>query len=138
MAVVGLGTGAFMSLIVAVVQSAVPRSETGTITASVNLVRQVGATVATALIGGFIGTSVVALLPAGLDAATLTPAIVHAQTATTQLQVAEVYRDVFVPIFVALAVTYAVGIVASVLLPNGRLSEEHEPLNEPETEAVSV
>ena len=138
MAVVGLGTGAFMSLIVAVVQSAVPRSETGTITASVNLVRQVGATVATAVIGGFIGTSVVALLPAGLDAATLTPAIVHAQTAATQLQVAEVYRDVFVPIFVALAVTYAVGIVASILLPNGRLSEEHEPLNDNETEAVSV
>lgn len=138
MAVVGLGTGAFMSLIVAVVQSAVPRSETGTITASVNLVRQVGATVATALIGGIIGASVVAMLPAGLDAATLTPALVHAQSPETQLHVAQVYRDVFVPIFVALAATYAVGIVASILLPNGRLSDEHGALTDPETQPIAV
>ena len=48
----GIGTGAFMSLIVAVVQGAVPASQTGTITAAINLVRQVGSTVATAVIGG--------------------------------------------------------------------------------------
>lgn len=138
MAVVGLGTGAFMSLIVAVVQSAVPRSEIGTITASVNLVRQVGATVATAIVGGFIGSTVAALLPSGLDAATLTPAFVRAQDPVTQLQVAEVYRDVFIPIFIALAAVYVVGIIASVLLPNGRLSDEHTPLPDSETEAIAV
>ena len=38
MAVVGLGTGAFMSLIIALVQGAVPASQTGTITATINLV----------------------------------------------------------------------------------------------------
>jgi hypothetical protein len=127
-----------MSLIVAVVQSAVPRSEIGTITASVNLVRQVGATVATAIVGGFIGSTVAAMLPAGLDAATLTPAFVRAQDPLTQLHVAEVYRDVFIPIFIALAVVYAVGIVASVLLPNGRLSDEHAPIPDSETEAIAV
>jgi EmrB/QacA subfamily drug resistance transporter len=137
MAVVGLGTGAFMSLIIAVVQSAVPRSETGTITASVGVVRQIGATVATALIGGIIGAGVVAMLPSGLDAATLTPAFVHAQSHETQLHVAQVYRDIFVPIFVALAATYAVGIVVSILMPNGRLSDEHGALR-PETEAIAV
>ena len=127
-----------MSLIVAVVQSAVPRAETGTITATVNLVRQVGATVATALIGGIIGAGVVAMLPAGLDAATLTPALAHAQSPETQLHIAQVYREVFVPIFVALAATYAVGIVASILLPNGRLSDEHGSLQSPEIEAIAV
>ncbi|WP_345762736.1 DHA2 family efflux MFS transporter permease subunit [Diaminobutyricibacter sp. McL0608] len=137
MAVVGLGTGAFMSLIVAVVQSAAPRAETGTITASVNLVRQVGATVATALIGGIIGATLVAMAPAGLDAASLTPALVHAQAPETQLHVAEAYRAVFVPIFVALAATYGVGILASILLPNGRLSDEHGPLT-PETAAIAI
>ena len=136
MAVVGLGTGAFMSLIVAVVQSAVPRAETGTITASVNLVRQVGATVATALIGGIIGASVVAMLPTGLDAATLTPAIVHAQDPAIQQQVAHVYQSVFVPIFVALAVTYVVGIVASILLPNRRLSDDTDPLRAASTASI--
>lgn len=127
MAVVGLGTGAFMSLIVAVVQSAVPRSETGTITATTNLVRQVGATVGTALIGGIIGTSVIALLPPGLDAATLTPAVVHAQDAAAQQQIAQAYHAVFVPLFIALAVTYLVGVAASLLLPNSRLSDDRAP-----------
>ncbi|ANF32528.1 MFS transporter permease [Leifsonia xyli] len=136
MAVVGLGTGAFMSLIVAVVQSAVPRSETGTITATTNLVRQVGATVATALIGGIIGTSVIALLPAGLDAATLTPAVVHAQDAAAQEQIAQAYHGVFVPLFVALAATYLVGVAASILLPNSRLSDDR--VTAPDAEPASL
>ena len=136
MAVVGLGTGAFMSLIVAVVQSAVPRAETGTITASVNLVRQVGATVVTALIGGIIGASVVAMLPTGLHADTLTPAIVHAQSPAIQQQVAQVYQSVFVPIFVALALTYLVGVVASILLPNRRLSDDTDPLRAVSTASI--
>src|SRR4051794_17715813 len=125
MAVVGLGTGAFMSLIVAVVQSAAPPSEVGSATAVVNLVRSVGSTVATAIIGGVIGFGVAALLPSGLDAAALTPAVVHGAPAAVQTEVAEIYRGVFAPIFVALAITYALGIVASALLPPGRLPDTH-------------
>ncbi|GAA3756983.1 hypothetical protein GCM10022240_07280 [Microbacterium kribbense] len=128
MALVGLGTGAFMSLIVAVVQSAAPRSEIGAVTATVNLVRQVGATVATALIGGVIGFAVAAALPGGLDAATLTPAEVHGASEAIQAQVAELYRDVFAPIFFALAGTYLVGVVASLLLPPGRLSDDPDDI----------
>ena len=77
MSVVGVGTGSFMSLVVAVVQGAVPRNETGTITATINLVRQMGSTVATAVIGGVIGVGVAASLPAILDASTLTPQVVQ-------------------------------------------------------------
>jgi MFS family permease len=125
MAVVGLGTGAFMSLIVAVVQSAAPQSQMGSVTAAVNLARSVGSTIATAIIGGLIGFGVTALLPSGLDPASLTPAVVHAAPAGVQQQVAEIYRGVFAPIFAALAVTYALGIVASALLPAGRLPDTH-------------
>ena len=131
MAVVGIGTGAFMSLVVAVVQGAVPRSETGTITATVNLVRQFGSTVATAVIGGVIGVGVAAALPAGLDASTLTPQLVQQTTPTVQAEVAQLYGGLFVPVFLALAVTYALGIVAAVLLPAGQLSDELEPAAEP-------
>ena len=127
MAVVGIGTGAFMSLVVAVVQGAVPRSETGTITATVNLVRQFGSTVATAVIGGVIGVGVAAALPAGLDASTLTPQFVQQSAPAVQAEVAQLYGGLFVPVFIALAVTYALGIVAAVLLPAGQLSDEHEP-----------
>ena len=77
MALVGVGTGAFMNIIVAVAQSAAPRSDTGSVTATVSLVRQIGSTTATAIVGGVIGVGVAAGLPASLDAATLTPQAVH-------------------------------------------------------------
>ncbi|MFF2028773.1 MFS transporter [Arthrobacter sp. NPDC058192] len=138
MGLVGMGTGAFMSLIVAVVQGAVPASQTGTITATINLVRQVGSTVATAIIGGVVGFGVAALLPAGLDASTLIPQLVHAAAPEVQASVAHAYSSVFTPIFTALAATYAVGIVAAVLLPHGRLSDEPVPAQQTTSEALTA
>ncbi|QQQ62770.1 MDR family MFS transporter [Paenarthrobacter ureafaciens] len=138
MALVGMGTGSFMSLIVAVVQSAAPTSQTGSITATINLVRQVGSTVATAVIGGTIAFGVAALLPAGLDAATLTPQAVHQAVPATQEAVASIYGQVFTPIFMALAVTYAIGIIAALLLPQGRLSDEPNAANTSISEPVSA
>jgi EmrB/QacA subfamily drug resistance transporter len=135
---VGIGTGSFMSLVVAVVQGAVPRHETGTITATINLVRQMGSTVATAVIGGVIGVGVAASLPAVLDAATLTPQLVQESSDQLQSQVAQIYGDVMAPVFLALAVTYAVGIVAAVLLPSGRLSDEQEPSPAPLPESLTA
>jgi MFS family permease len=125
---VGVGTGAFMSLIVTIVQSEVPRSETGTITATVNLVRQVGSTVTTAVIGSVIGFGVATLLPPGLDATSLTPAVVAAADPETQDRIAAIYHDVFAPIFLVLAIAYAVGIIAAALLPGTPLSDEPTPL----------
>lgn len=127
MAVVGVGTGAFMSLVIAVVQSAAPRRDTGTVTATVNLVRHVGSTVATAIIGGVIGFGVAARLPGSMDASTLTPQLVHAASSDVQAQVAAIYSGVFAPVFAGLAVVYAAGIVAAILLPAGRLTNEAEP-----------
>lgn len=136
MFVVGVGTGAFMSLIVAVVQSAAPRNDTGAITATVNIVRQVGATVTTAVIGGVVGFGVAALLPAGLDATALTPQLVQASGGAVQVEVAGIYRDVFTPVFAALAITYAVGFVVALLMPEGRLSDEHDAV--PSAESVTA
>ncbi|MGN8552309.1 UNVERIFIED_CONTAM: MFS transporter [Microbacterium sp. SLM126] len=121
---VGIGTGSFMSLVIAVVQSAVPRSELGTVTASVNLVRQVGATVTTAVIGGVVAAGVAAALPGALDASALTPQLVHGATAAVQAEIADIYTQVFSPIFVGLAIAYGVGVIAAVLLPAGRLPDE--------------
>lgn len=126
MFVVGLGTGCFMSLIFAIAQSAAPRSELGAITASTNLVRQIGATTATAVIGSAIGFGVASRLPAGLDVSSLTPDLVHASPVAVQTEVAALYHDVFGPIFLVLAAVYAVGILAAILLPAGTLSDRLE------------
>jgi EmrB/QacA subfamily drug resistance transporter len=136
MGFVGMGTGAFMSLIIAVVQGAAPATQTGTMTATINLVRQVGSTVATAVIGGVIGSGVAVLLPAGLDAATLTPQLVHAAAPAVQSAVAGIYSSVFTPIFISLAAAYALGIPAAVLLPSGRLSDE--PVSAPRTPSETL
>jgi EmrB/QacA subfamily drug resistance transporter len=129
MFVVGIGTGAFMSIVIAVVQSVASLSEVGSVTGTVFLVRQVASTVGTAVIGGVVGVAVAASLPAGLDVSTLTPELVRSLDPATQVAVAGIYGDVFAPIFLALAVVYAVGFVAALLLPAGRLSDvrpEHQ------------
>ncbi|MDR6907773.1 EmrB/QacA subfamily drug resistance transporter [Agromyces sp. 3263] len=138
MGIVGVGTGSFMSLVIAIVQGAVPRNETGTITATVNLVRQMGSTVATAVIGGVIGVGVAAGLPSILDASTLTPQAVRASSPAVQEQVAQLYGDVLSPVFAALAVVYALGIVAAVLLPKGQLSDEVETAPEAASESLTA
>jgi EmrB/QacA subfamily drug resistance transporter len=131
MAFVGLGTGAFMSLAIAIVQSAAPRSELGTATATAGLSGQIGSTIGAAVVGGVVGFGVASLLPAGLDSHTLTPALVHAAGPSVQAEIASIYHDVFSPVFLSLAGVYILGFIAALLLPDGRLSDEPAPAGEP-------
>jgi EmrB/QacA subfamily drug resistance transporter len=124
MAFVGLGTGAFMSLAIAIVQSAAPRSELGTATATAGLSGQIGSTIGSAVVGGVVGFGVASLLPTGLDSHTLTPALVHAADPALQAEIASIYHDVFSPVFLALAGIYILGFITALLLPDGRLSDE--------------
>ena len=123
MAVVGIGTGAFMSLVVAVAQSSVPRESTGAATAAVNLVRQIGSTVATAIVGGIIGSGVAALL--GADIASLTPSEIRAASDGVQAAVVDAYATVVSPVFGALAAVYVIGFLIALLLPAGRIDDAH-------------
>ncbi|MGO4237846.1 MDR family MFS transporter [Pseudarthrobacter sp. YAF2] len=124
MAFVGLGAGAFMSLAVAIAQNAAPRSELGIATATAGLAGQVGSTVGSAVVGGILGLGVTAQLPDSLDSATLTPALVHAADPALRSAVATIYHNVFSPIFLALAGIFVLGLIAALLLPEGRLSDE--------------
>jgi Ni/Fe-hydrogenase subunit HybB-like protein len=63
-------------------------------------------------------------LPAAL--ATLTPQAVREASVAVQLQVADLYSNVLAPIFIGLAIVYGLGVVAALLLPDGRLSDEFE------------
>lgn len=131
MAVVGIGSGAFMSLVVAIAQSAVPRSSAGAITATMSLSGQVGSTVGSAVIGGLIGSGVAATLSSSLNAGTLTPDAVKSLSPAHQADVALAYSDVFAPVFAVLAVVYALGVVAALILPNNTLSDEPVDIPEP-------
>lgn len=122
MAIVGIGTGAFMNLVVAVAQSSVPIENVGAATAGVNLVRQIGGTVTTAVIGGVLGAGVTARLDAA--SATLTPQQVHAAAESVQSAVADAYAGIMHPVFAALAVVYALGFVLALLLPRGRIEND--------------
>lgn len=124
MAVVGLGTGSFMSLTIAIVQSTVPRNKLGAATATAGLSGQIGSTIGSALVGGVIGAGVAARLPEGFDGGTLTPAVVHSADSALQATIATIYHDVFSPVFASLAMVYVVGFAAAVLVPNGRLANE--------------
>ena len=123
MGAVGLGTGAFMNLTVAIAQSAAPVSALGRVTAAVNMIRSVGSTVVTAIIGTALGAGVIAALPHGFDASSLTPEAVRAAGPDVALEVARVYAGVFRPIFVGLAAVHAAGLLAALLLPRHRLPE---------------
>ncbi|MEV8136356.1 MFS transporter [Microbacterium aurantiacum] len=126
MAVVGIGTGAFMNIIVAVAQSAAAREDTGSVTATVSLVRQIGSTTATAVVGGVIGAGVLAGLPTGIDPALLTPQAMQTASAAVQAEVAALYSAVLAPVFVGLGIAYLVGVVAALLMPPGRLADTLE------------
>ena len=85
-----------------------------------------GSTTATAIVGGLIGVGVATGLPTALNASTLTPEAVRGASAGARLQVAELYADVLAPIFIGLAIVYVIGVVAALLLPDRRLSDEIE------------
>lgn len=123
MGLVGIGTGAFMQLVIAIVQGDVTRERISAVTAATNLVRQIGSTTATAIVGAVIGAGVVAGLPAGLDPQTLTPARVAGLSDDLQTAVATTYAQVAQPVFAALAIVYALGVVVAILLPGGRLPD---------------
>ena len=124
MGVVGLGTGAFMNIILATAQSAVPREEVGAATATSNLVRQIGSSVGTAVVGSLIGAGIAASLPASIDPARLTPQIVHASTEAVKSQVAHAFVDVMAPIFLALAALNLIGFFCALLLPTEPFADD--------------
>ncbi|GAA3757121.1 MDR family MFS transporter [Salinactinospora qingdaonensis] len=124
MALVGLGTGSYMNLIVAVIQSSVAPSETGTATSTVNLVRQVGVAVAAAVVGAVIGAGAATTLPASLKPTSLTPEAVRALAPELRAEVADAYATVFSPIFLCLAMTFVLAAVAAALMPAGRLPDD--------------
>ena len=142
MAFVGLGTGAFMQLIVVIVQNQARHSVMGVTTSTANLVRQVGATFGTALIGGYFGGSLVQRLaavdlPGGVGPDALTPALMATASRAVRAEVAGAYADAIAPVLAALSVVFAVGFVAALVAPAPALRPTHH-LPEPVVPALAA
>jgi len=110
LAIMGIGLGSSMQILVLIVQNQFPNSQVGMATASSNYFRQIGAALGSAVVGSLFATHLATLLteriPAGAAAHasgginSLTPEIVR--TLPTQLRdiVIGSYNDALTPIFV--------------------------------------
>lgn len=128
LALMGLGVGSFMQLPTVVAQNAVPHSLVGTVTSALGYLRELGATVGTAVYGGLFSSllAVGALTNSlGLPAESVTdPATVRDLPAPVRAGVADIYIDAFTPLFGVLVCVFAAGFLLSVLMPEQRLSAD--------------
>ena len=130
MAVLGLGIGLVMQILVLVVQNAAAREDLGSATAANNYFRQIGGTVGAGIVGALFATRLTSkishLLPPGSGArlpniqaltpkelASLPPAVVHALVTA--------YSYALPPIFLWLAPSLGVAFVLSFFLKEVRL-----------------
>jgi EmrB/QacA subfamily drug resistance transporter len=124
LALLGVGIGLVLQVLVLVVQNAADHRLVGTATAAHNFFREIGASLGTAVVGAVFGSRLAerlaADLPAGtgIDAATVTPAAVAQLPDALRDLVARAYAEALSPVFGYLAPLFAVGVVVVAFLPH--------------------
>ncbi|WGW12110.1 MDR family MFS transporter [Saxibacter everestensis] len=121
-AVMGVGLGMSMQILVLIVQNSFPNSQVGTATASNNYFRQIGASLGTAVVGSLFTSRLADLLaerlptagngPAG-GANSLTPALVNSLPDAVRQPIIESYNDALTPLFLFMV---PLAVIAAVLL----------------------
>ena len=138
-ALIGLGMGCVMQLLVIMAQNAVPLSEIGTATSSNNFFREIGATLGTAIVGGMfasrLGASLSAISLGDLSSEGLTPALVAGLADAQHAQVVEAYATALMPIFLYLLPVFIVATALGLLLRDRpeALSGHGQPALDPGT-----
>ncbi|KRC50869.1 MFS transporter [Leifsonia sp. Root227] len=121
LAIMGVGLGMSMQILVLIVQNSFPVSQVGTATASNNYFRQIGASLGSAIVGSLFATRLTQLLtermPAGAQAGggsnSLTPAIVKGLPTPIRDVIVGSYNDALTPVFLYMVPLL---LVAAVLL----------------------
>jgi EmrB/QacA subfamily drug resistance transporter len=122
LAVMGIGLGMSMQILILIVQNSFPVSQVGTATASNNYFRQIGASLGSAIVGSLFVARLTELLtermPAGGAAASgssnsFTPAIVKALPGPVRDVIVGSYNDALTPVFLYMV---PLVLVAAVLL----------------------
>ncbi len=134
LAMLGLGLGLTMQLLVLIVQNSFPVAVVGTATASNNFFRQIGATLGMAVIGSMfterLMTQLAGELPGagGAGAANrLTPEVVAGLPGPVHDLVVTAYNDALMPLFLWVSPLVLVGLVAVLLLEEKPLATTLEP-----------
>jgi EmrB/QacA subfamily drug resistance transporter len=122
LAIMGVGLGMSMQILILIVQNSFPISQVGTATASNNYFRQIGASLGSALVGSLFVARLTQLLaermPPGAGAAagasnSFTPAVVRALPDAARNVVVGAYSDALTPVFLYMV---PVILIATVLL----------------------
>src|SRR5699024_5259841 len=117
-AVMGLGLGMTMQILVLVVQNSFPIGEVGTATAGNNFFRQVGSSLGTAVVGSLFVSRLTGLLTqrlgadaAGTDLNSLTPAVLQQLPPAVHDVVVTAYNDALTPVFLYLTPLAVISVV---------------------------
>jgi len=138
-AVLGVGIGLVMSILVLAVQNSVRPSDLGTATSAHNYFRQIGGSVGAAIFGTlFAGRLVDALgvrLPSGADLPdpeSITPQLVHAMEPALRDAYIQAYADAMPRIFLYLVPVLLLGLFLAFFLKEKPLVSHHIPQTAPD------
>jgi EmrB/QacA subfamily drug resistance transporter len=130
MVVLGMGLGAVMQVLVLVVQNAVPYSELGVATSGATFFRSIGGSFGAAIFGAIFSNVLVgnlvhhlhgAKLPAGLQVASLTPAILDKLPSALHHGIVAAYAQSIQTVFIIAAPIGLVAFVAAWFIPHVEL-----------------
>ncbi|MFI6938450.1 MFS transporter [Streptomyces sp. NPDC050418] len=138
MAVLGVGIGLIMPVLILAVQNAVPPADLGTATSANNYFRQIGGSVGAAVFGTLFASRLTDALadelPVGVDlpdAESITPQLVHAMEPALRDGYIQAYADAMPRIFLYLVPVLLLGFVLALFLKEKPLVSHNAPATEP-------
>ncbi|MFJ7199524.1 MULTISPECIES: MFS transporter [unclassified Streptomyces] len=142
-AVLGIGIGLIMPVLVLAVQNSVKPADIGSATSANNYFRQIGGSVGAAVFGtlfaGRLADALAVRLPSGADLPdpeSITPQLVHAMEPALRDSYVQAYADAMPRIFLYLVPVLALGLFFAFFLKEKPLVSHHSPENAAESATV--
>ncbi|MFF2012156.1 MFS transporter [Streptomyces sp. NPDC058195] len=142
-AVLGIGIGLVMPVLVLAVQNSVAPADIGSATSANNYFRQIGGSVGAAVFGtlfaGRLADALAVRLPSGADLPdpeSITPQLVHAMEPALRDSYIQAYADAMPRIFLYLVPVLALGLIFAFFLKEKPLVSHHSPDSTAESATV--
>ena len=145
LAIMGVGLGMSMQILILIVQNSFPRSEVGTATASNNYFRQIGASLGSAVVGSLFVSRLTTLLAERLPSAgsaaagssdSFTPDAVKALPEALRTVIVGAYNDALVPVFLYMVPAMVIAAILLMFVVEKPLATSLDSDTLPETLAV--